>query len=61
MLTVYLCVKGRVRQYFPKGTDLRKVTEARVRAVEDRINHRPRKVLGYRTPAELFAGVSAGS
>ena len=51
---------GLVRQYFPKGTDFRKVTEAQVRAVENRINHRPRKVLGYRTPAEVFAGVPAG-
>ncbi len=47
---------GLVRQYFPKGTDFRQVTEAQVRAVEDRLNHRPRKVLGYRTPAEVFAG-----
>ncbi|MDE0281006.1 MAG: IS30 family transposase [Gammaproteobacteria bacterium] len=51
---------GLVRQYFPKGTDFRKVTAAQVRAVEDRINHRPRKVLGYCTPAEVFAGVPAG-
>ncbi len=47
---------GLVRQYFPKGTDFRMVTESQVRAVEDRINHRPRKVLGYRTPAEVFTG-----
>ncbi len=51
---------GLVRQYFPKGTDFRKMTDAQVRAVEERINHRPRKVLGYRTPAEVFAGVPAG-
>ena len=47
---------GLVRQYFPKGTDFRMVTESQVRAVEERINHRPRKVLGYRTPAEVFTG-----
>ena len=46
---------GLVREYFPRGTDFRMVTEAQVRAVEDRINHRPRKVLGYHTPAEVFA------
>ena len=51
---------GLVRQYFPKSTDFRKVTDAQVRAVEDRINQRPRKALGYRTPAEVFAGVPAG-
>ena len=46
---------GLVRQYFPKGTDFRQVTPAPVRAVEDRLHRRPRKVLGYRTPAEVFA------
>ena len=38
-----------VRQDFPKGTDFRQVTLAQVRAVEERINRRPRKVLGFRT------------
>ena len=47
---------GLVRQYCPKGTNFRKVTEEQVQAVEDRINHRPRKILGYRTPAEVFTG-----
>ncbi len=51
---------GLVREYFPKGTDFRAVTDAQVRAVEDRINTRPRKVLGYRTPAEVFSGMPAG-
>ncbi len=46
---------GLVREYFPKGTDFRQVTPAPVRAVEDRLHRRPRKVLGYRTPAEVFA------
>ncbi len=47
---------GLVRQYFPKGTDFRVVTESQIRTVEDRINYLPRKVLGYRTPAEVFTG-----
>ena len=50
---------GLVHQHFPKGTDLYMVTASRVRAVEDRISHRPRKVPGYRTPAEVFTGVLA--
>ena len=45
---------GLVRGYFPKGTDFRQVTDGQVREVQDRINARPRKVLGYRTPAEAF-------
>ncbi len=46
---------GRVRPYFPKRTDFRQVTPAQVRAVADRLHRRPRKVLGVRTPAEVFA------
>ena len=45
---------GLVRQYLPKGTDLRAVTDAEVKAVQDRLNARPRRVPGYRTPAEVF-------
>ena len=45
---------GLVRQYLPKGTDLRAVTDAEVKAVQDRTDARPRRVLGYRTPAEVF-------
>ncbi len=44
---------GLVRQYPPKGTDLRAVTDAEVRRVQDRTDARPRRVLGYRTPAEV--------
>ncbi len=48
---------GRVRQDFPKGTDFRQGTASQVQAVEERINRRPRKVLGYRTPEEVFTAV----
>ena len=43
---------GLLRQYFPKGSDFSLLTEADVRRAEDLYNHRPRKCLGYRTPAE---------
>ncbi len=46
---------GPPRQYLPKGTDLRQVTDARVKRVQDILNARPRKALGYLTPAEAFA------
>ncbi len=45
---------GLVRQYLPKGTDLRAVGDDEVKGVQDRLNARPRRVLGYRTPAEVF-------
>jgi len=48
---------GLVRQFFPKGTDFHTVTHAEAREVENLLNHRPRAVLGYRTPHELFHGI----
>jgi hypothetical protein len=38
---------------FPRGTDLNAHGPEVLRAVEDRLNHRPRKILGWRTPAEV--------
>jgi transposase, IS30 family len=48
---------GLLRQYFPKSTDLSAHTAADLAAVEERLNNRPRKILGWRTPAEIFATV----
>jgi len=48
---------GLIRQFFPKGTDFQTVTHAEAREVEKRLNHRPRAILGYRTPHEVFHGV----
>ena len=47
---------GLIRQYFPKGTDFNLVSEQRVAAVMKRLNQRPRKTRGYRSPLELFLG-----
>ena len=46
---------GLLRQYFPKGTDLTRWDAAEVQAVAITLNGRPRKSLGWRTPAEVFA------
>lgn len=48
-------VNGLVRRYFPKGTDFSKITDEQVAWVESRINNRPRKCLGYKTPIEVAA------
>ncbi len=48
---------GLLRQYFPKSTDLSIWTAADLAAVEERLNNRPRKTLGWRTPAEIFTAV----
>ena len=47
---------GLLRQYFPKGTLFDTVTEEDVQVAVTALNHRPRKVLGYRTPHEVFFG-----
>jgi IS30 family transposase len=43
-----------LRQYFPKGTSLAKLTQADLDIVAAKLNTRPRKALGYRTPATVF-------
>lgn len=45
---------GLVRQYFPKKYDFTQITMAELQHVAARLNNRPRKTLGYRTPHEVF-------
>ena len=46
---------GLLRQYFPVGTDLSSVTQAQLNSIARRLNTRPRKTLGYDTPADRLA------
>ena len=46
---------GLLRQYFPKGTDLSTYSQAKLNAVARQLNERPRKTLGYETPAQRFS------
>ena len=45
---------GLLRQYFPKGTDLSRWSSEEIDAVAHALNTRPRKTLGWKTPAEAF-------
>jgi len=48
---------GLIRQYLPKGTDFRTLTLEKLRSIMDRLNNRPRKCLGFKTPNQLFSGI----
>jgi len=45
---------GLVRQYFPKKTDFSKVVQSETNIVVDKLNHRPRKCLDFKSPFEVF-------
>lgn len=44
-----------IRQYFPKGTDFSKISLLKLKKVQDELNDRPRKTLGWYTPHEKFS------
>ncbi|HHH50011.1 MAG TPA: IS30 family transposase, partial [Saprospiraceae bacterium] len=48
---------GLVRQYFPKNRDFSAITETEVSMVMDKLNNRPRKCLGIKTPNQVFFGI----
>jgi IS30 family transposase len=48
-------VIGLIRQYIPKGTDLSTVSHQQIQKIQDRLNNRPRKCLGYKTPHQVLS------
>jgi IS30 family transposase len=48
---------GLIRQYFPKSTSFEMITDEQIQNVMDRLNNRPRKTLGFKTPNEVFLGI----
>ena len=45
-------MNGLIRQYLPKGISFEEITEAYVQQIQQQLNNRPRKSLGYLTPKE---------
>jgi IS30 family transposase len=45
---------GLIRQYLPKGMALDKVTAKEIRVIQHKLSNRPRKLLGYKTPNEVY-------
>ena len=69
-VTIYFCdpsspwqrgtnenTNGLLRQYFPKGRSLARVTQAELDSVADELNRRPRETLHWHTPAEALSQV----
>lgn len=52
---------GLLRRYFPKGSGFSSVTDEVLASVVKKLNHRPRKCLGYRTPHEVFQEARRGA
>ena len=52
---------GLLRQYLPKGIDISGYSQAKLNAVARQLNQRPRKTLGYQTPAEMFSQTVAST
>lgn len=50
---------GLLRQYFPKGTELSGYSQAQLNKVARQLNERPRKTLGFQTPADILGGLVA--
>ena len=48
---------GLVRQYFPRGTNFARISQAHLNAIALRLNQRPRKTLGFETPADKLRAV----
>jgi IS30 family transposase len=46
---------GLIREYLPKGMDLSTVSRQQLTAIEQALNHRPRKILDFQTPHEVFS------
>ena len=49
---------GLIRRYFPKKTDFNNITKEQLSQVQYLLNNRPRKVLAYKTPKQVFFGVA---
>lgn len=50
---------GLVREYLPKGMDLSQVSHQQLTAIEHSLNNRPRKILNFHSPHEVFSALTA--
>jgi len=48
---------GLIREYLPKGSDLSGFSQPELNAIANRLNDRPRKILGYQSPRAVFSAL----
>ena len=46
-----------IRWFIPKGADIKDYSDDEIKVVQNKINHKPRKCLGYKTPYEVYYGL----
>lgn len=51
-------INGLIRRFLPKKTNLAEISQGQLNYIEYLLNNRPRKCLGYKTPAEVFYNLS---
>ena len=49
-------INGLIRQYLPKGTDFKQISDDYLKFIVERLNNRPRKTRGNKSPNELYMG-----
>jgi transposase, IS30 family len=47
-------MNGLIRQYFPKGMSFENITNEQVQIAQDKLNNRPRKRFGFKTPNQVY-------
>jgi len=45
---------GLIRQYIPKKSEFENISKEEIVTIQNKLNHRPRKSLGFKTPFEVF-------
>ncbi|MBE0444331.1 IS30 family transposase, partial [Psychrobacter sp. FME5] len=49
---------GLIREFLPKGCDFRQVSDNEIQDIENKLNNRPRKRLGFKTPMQAFYNIN---
>ena len=50
-------INGLIRQYLPKTESMARLTQQKCNQIADKLNRRPRKRYGYKTPEEMYYGI----